>query len=79
MKHFRSLKLFLCLITEQIQLEVCLVNPIKVTLVLSNVFLLWDFVPVEYGEELNKENPTTHVSNETHFSKVCVDSLLNVM
>ena len=45
-------------------------NPIKVTLVLTNVFVLWHFVPVQYGEEQNQENPVKHLSNETHFQKV---------
>ena len=52
--------------TEPITVEVVLENPLKVSLVLTNITLLWKFVPMNY-EAVNQENPEqqpTVISNE---------------
>ena len=53
-------------------MEVCLENPLKIPLVLSDVVLLWKFVPVDYDKETdnNQEKQPTIITNETDISKV---------
>ena len=46
--------------------EIVLENPLKVSLVLTDITLLWKFVPMNY-ENVNQENPEqqpTVLSNE---------------
>lgn len=57
----------LAVVEEPITLEIVMENPLKVPLVLSQIHLLWRFIPVDF-ETTNKENPEQKpvaISNET--------------
>ncbi|XP_064640195.1 trafficking protein particle complex subunit 8-like isoform X2 [Lineus longissimus] len=59
-------------ITETVFVEVLVQNPLKVSLVLSDVHLLWKFLPVNYGEEQNMETPPHMITNERESKKNCI-------
>lgn len=64
-----SVSVFACiaLFVEPVTVEVTVINPLKVTLVLREIELLWRFVP---DEDTNAQKKS--FSNEVEFGKVII-------
>ena len=56
---------------EKISIRLQLVNPLRVPLVLTDVTLLWKFLPISYDENTNVETPQM-ITNQALSCKVKV-------
>ena len=64
-----SVLIWFNLISEQISIRIQLINPLRVPLVLTDVTLLWRFLPISYDENTNVETPQM-ISNQALSCKV---------